>query len=67
MTLYSNISKEEQIKELKIIEERLKRLEELIRSFFEFSKIIYNNKNPKLEKINLNTFLENCIINYYNI
>ncbi len=65
MILYSNISKEEQIKELKIIEERLKRLEELINSFFEFSKIISNNKDPELEKMNLNTILENCIINYY--
>ncbi len=63
--LYSNINKEEQIKELKIIEERLKRLEELINSFFEFSKIISNNKNPELKKINLNTILENCIMNYY--
>lgn len=63
--LYANISKEEQIKELKIIEERLKRLEELIDSFFEFSKIISNNKSPELEKMNLNTILENCIMNYY--
>ncbi len=65
MILYSNISKEEQIKELKIIEERLKRLEELIHSFFEFSKIISNNKSPELEKINLTTILENSIMNYY--
>lgn len=63
--LYSNISKEEQTKELKIIEERLKRLEELIYSFFEFSTIISNNKSPELEKMNLNTILENCILNYY--
>lgn len=65
MILYSNISKEEQIKELKIIEERLKRLEELINSFFEFSKIISNNKSPELEKMNLSIVLENCIMNYY--
>lgn len=65
MILYSNISEDEKKKELKIIEKRLKRLEELINSFFEFSKIISNNKKPELEQLNLTTILENCIMNYY--
>ena len=63
--LKSNISEEEKEKELKIIEERLKRLEELINSFFEFSKIISNNIKPELEKLNLISVLEDSIVNYY--
>lgn len=63
--LNSEISEEEKRKELIIIEERLKRLEELINSFFEFSNIISNNGSPELEKINLKVILENCLANYY--
>lgn len=65
MILHSNISEEDKINELHIIEGRLKKLEELINSFFEFSKIISDNKNPEIEKVNLNIVLENCIANYY--
>lgn len=61
----NNLSKEEQTKNLKIIEERLKRLTELINSFFEFSKIISNNENIKLEKLNLVAVLEKTISNHY--
>lgn len=65
MILYSNLSEEEKKNELEIVAERLKRLEELINSFFEFSKIISSNKTPEIRKINLNAVLENCIANYY--
>lgn len=63
--LNSDLSKEEQEKELKIIEERLKRLEELINSFFEFSKIISNNENVELEEVNLISIIEESILHYY--
>ncbi len=63
--LSSNVEKEEE-KELKIIEERLKRLEELINSFFEFSKIISNSNKPSLEKVNVVSILEESIIHYYD-
>lgn len=63
--LTSDISKEEQEKELKIIEERLKRLEELINSFFEFSKIISNNENIELEEVNLIAIIEESMLHYY--
>lgn len=65
MILYSKLSEEEKTNELEIVAERLKRLEELINSFFEFSKIISSNKTPEIRKINLNAVLENCIANYY--
>lgn len=48
--LASNLSEQEKREELIIVEERLKRLEELIDSFFEFSKIISSNKAPKIRK-----------------
>lgn len=63
--LTSDISKEEQEKELKIIEERLKRLEELINSFFEFSKIISNSESIELEEVNLIAIIEESMLHYY--
>lgn len=63
--LKSDLSEEEKNKELKIIESRLKKLESLINSFFEFSKIISNNKKPEINSINLNKILEESIVNYY--
>lgn len=62
----NNLSKEEQLKELIIIEERLRRLEELIDSFFEFSKIISANEKPELHKINIVAIIEECIAHYYD-
>ncbi|MBO5349352.1 MAG: HAMP domain-containing histidine kinase [Clostridia bacterium] len=64
--LKSDMSEEEKKKDLITIEKRLKRLEELISSFFEFSKIITTNKTPELEKVNLNSVLEESIIFFYN-
>ena len=65
LVIQSDLSKEEQQKMLLIIEERLKRLEELIHSFFEFSKIVSQNKTPQLEAVNLIAVLESCIAHYY--
>lgn len=64
LLLSSNLNKEGK-KELKIIEERLKRLEELINSFFAFSKVISDSNKPSLEKVNLVSILEESIIHYY--
>lgn len=64
LLLFSNLNKEGK-KELKIIEERLKRLEELINSFFAFSKVISDSNKPSLEKVNLVSILEESIIHYY--
>ena len=50
LMLDCDIPEKEKIKNLKIVEERLKRLSELIDSFFEFSKIISNDENITKEK-----------------
>lgn len=63
--LHSDLSKKEQEKELRIVEERLKRLEELISAFFEFSKIMCQNENIVKEPLNLIAVLEESIAHYY--
>ena len=64
--LKSDLSEEEKKKDLITIEKRLRRLEELISSFFEFSRIISTNKLPTLEKINLISILEKSVIVFYD-
>ena len=64
--LKSDLSEEEKKRDLITIEKRLRRLEELISSFFEFSKIISTNKQPVLEKINLTSVLEESVIVFYD-
>ena len=64
--LKSDLSEEEKKKDLITIKKRLKRLEELISSFFEFSKVISTNKTPELEKLNLTSILEESIIAFYD-
>lgn len=53
-------------KTLKIIEERLKRLESLINSFFEFSKVTLQDKSVIKEEVNLIAILEESMANYYD-
>ena len=64
--LKSDLSEEEKKKDLITIEKRLRRLEELISSFFEFSKIISINKIPELKKINLISILEESVVVFYD-
>ena len=66
LILKSNLSKEEQERELKIVENRLLRLEELINSFFEFSIITIDNKKIDMEQTNLVAVVEECISHYYD-
>lgn len=65
LILESDMAEKEKLNNLKIVEERLKRLSELIDSFFEFSKIISNNENIKIEEVNLIATLEKSISNHY--
>ena len=51
---------------MKIIENRLLRLEELINSFFEFSMITTDNKKIDMKQINLVAAVEECISQYYD-
>lgn len=64
--LTSNLSITEKEKELKIVEERLNRLEELINSFFLFSKIVSTNDLPELTELNIISIIEECIARYYD-
>lgn len=64
--LKSDLSEEKKKKDLITIEKRLRRLEELISSFFEFSRIISTNKLPTLKKINLTSILEESVIVFYD-
>lgn len=63
--LNSELKEEEKQKKLVIIKNRLERLEELINSFFEFSKIFSSDKKPDLAQINLIALVEECILHYY--
>ncbi len=65
LMLESDVTEQEKIKNLKIVEERLKRLSELIDSFFEFSKIISNDQIIELDEINLVAVIEKAISNHY--
>lgn len=61
----SDCSEEEKRKNLKIIEERLQRLSELIESFFEFAKIISDEGNIQMEVVNVVSMIEKSISNHY--
>lgn len=65
LILNSDLTEDEKICEMKIVEARLKRLNELVDSFFEFSKILTTNKEIELETVNLIGILEECIGNFY--
>lgn len=65
LMLDSHMSGQEKIKNLKIVEERLKRLSELIDSFFEFSKILSNDQMIEQDEINLVAVMEKAISNHY--
>ena len=63
---HADLSDEEKGRELAIIEKRLIRLEELINSFFELSKIVSSGKEPEKAEINLISVLEEAIVHYYD-
>ena len=65
LILNSDLTEDEKICEMKIVEARLKRLTELVDSFFEISKILTTNKEIELETVNLIGILEECIGNFY--
>jgi len=66
LILKSNLSKEEKENALRIIENRLLRLEELINAFFEFSMLTTNHKEIEMQQINLVGLVEECISHYYD-
>lgn len=62
MVIHSDLKEAEKEKNLQIVFERLKRLEELIEEFFELSKM---NSHYELEDVNIISILEECIAHYY--
>lgn len=62
----SDLTEDEKSHELAIIEKRLIRLEELINSFFEFSRIISDDKAPERTECNIIAVLEESIAHYYD-
>ena len=61
-----DMPEEEREKELNIVYMRLIRLEELINSFFEFSKVISGGETPEIKELNLVQVLEDAIVHYYD-
>ena len=61
-----DLSPEEQERELLVISERLERLKELIDSFFEFSKIVSEDKEPEKETVNLVAIVEDSVSGFYD-
>lgn len=56
----------EREKELNIVYMRLIRMEELINSFFQFSKVISGDEMPEMKELNLVQVLEDAIVHYYD-
>ncbi|NLT10328.1 MAG: HAMP domain-containing histidine kinase [Ruminococcus sp.] len=61
----AGISEEERSNSINTAEKRMVRLEELINSFFEFSKMISSGKEPETEMINVVSVLEDSVVHYY--
>lgn len=65
LILKSNLSEEDKIKELVVVQDKMKRLTELVDSFFEFSKILTSNNEIELSKENVVGLIEECIVIFY--
>lgn len=62
----SRLPMDEQERELEVIEKKLLRLEELINSFFEFSRILSSDRQPEMDELNLVAVLEEAMVHYYD-
>lgn len=66
LVIHSDLPEAEKEKEIRIVEQRLIRLEELIDSFFEFSKMISSDQKPQTEQVNLTEVLQESLANYFD-
>lgn len=66
IVLNSDLLPEEQEKQIHIVEQRLMQLEELLQSFFEFSKIISGGQKPEIATVNLVEVLQESMVHYYD-
>ena len=62
----SELTEEEKQRELAIIEKRLTRLEELINSFFELSRIVSCGKEPEMISTDLVSVMQESIVHYFD-
>lgn len=62
----SELPQEERMRELALVECRLLRLEELLDSFFEFSRIVSGDRPPETEELNPVALLEESVARYYD-
>lgn len=65
LILKSNMSEEDKMKELMIVQNRMQRLTELVNSFFEFSKMVTSNEEIELNQENIVGLMEECIGMFY--
>ena len=63
---HGGLPEEERRRALRQVENRLRRLEELIDSFFALSKAVSGEKPPELETLNLVAVLEESIAHFYD-
>ena len=66
LIVHSGLPEEEKRRALRQVEDRLRRLEELIDSFFALSKAVSGEKPPELEVLNLVAVLEESIAHFYD-
>ena len=66
LIVHSGLPEEEKRRALRQVEDRLRRLEELIDSFFALSKAVSGEKPPELETLNLVAVLEESIAHFYD-
>lgn len=66
LVIHSDLPEAEKEKEIRIVEQRLIRLEDLIDSFFEFSKMISSDQKPQTEQVNLTEVLQESLANYFD-
>lgn len=66
IVLGSDTLQEEQERQIRIVEQRLLQLEDLLSSFFEFSKLISGGHKPEIQAINLVEVLQESMVHYYD-
>ena len=66
MVRTGNLEEKEKQRELEIISERLERLQQLIDSFFEFSKVLSSDYKPEISTVNVTALLEESVAVSYD-
>lgn len=62
----SELPDDEKEREIGIVYLRMRRLDELINAFFEFSSVISGGHEPEREELNIIGVIEECMVHYYD-